>query len=203
MNTTKIKICGLFRKEDAEYVNTAKPDYAGFVFYPPSHRNIDYNTAKNLRCLIDKSIKTVGVFVDSPIELPVKLFNDGIIDIIQLHGKEDKNYINSIRKSVDKPCEIWKAFKIRSISDIAEAKKSTADKIILDNGYGTGKCFDWSLIGKIERDFILAGGIDTNNIAEAINKYKPFAVDISSGVETGKVKDREKIISAVKICKEI
>ncbi len=188
---TKIKICGLFRQEDAKFVNRFMPDYAGFVFYPPSKRNVSKDKAKEIKKLIDKKIKTVGVFVDSNIDFCVDLCKNGIIDVVQLHGNEDENYICALRQKTN--ALIIKAFKIKDENDIEMAEKSSADYILLDYGMGEGKSFDWNLLERINREYFLAGGLDCKNISKAVKVLKPFAVDVSSGVETNGVKDENKI----------
>lgn len=188
----KIKICGLFRPQDAEYIDKLLPDYAGFVFYPKSHRFTDDDTAFELRKKINPIVKTVGVFVNDDAEHIEKLYKKRTINIIQLHGHESDEYIKNLRKRLP-DAEIWQAFVIHDEKDLRKAEKSSADKILLDNGYGTGKCFDWSLIKDFNRDFILAGGITPENIKEAAEKFSPWAIDVSSGVETEKIKDEEKI----------
>ena len=194
----KIKICGLFREEDIAFVNEARPDYAGFVInFPASHRSISADRLIRLSGRLDKGIEPVGVFVDEKIEAVAELLNAGTISTAQLHGTEDNEYIRLLRVRAPGK-KIIKAFKIESAADIAAAENSTADMILLDNGYGTGKCFDWSLIGSIARPFVLAGGLTPRNIPEAIEKFQPYAVDVSSGVEIEKVKDRMKIIEAVR-----
>ncbi len=194
----KIKICGLFREEDIAFVNEARPDYAGFVInFPASHRSISADRLIRLSGRLDKGIEPVGVFVDEKIEAVAELLNAGAISMAQLHGTEDNEYIRLLRVRAPGK-KIIKAFKIESAADIAAAENSTADMILLDNGYGTGKCFDWSLIGSIARPFVLAGGLTPRNIPEAIEKFQPYAVDVSSGVEIEKVKDRMKIIEAVR-----
>ena len=135
--------------------------------------------------------------MDEKIEAVAELLNAGAISMAQLHGTEDNEYIRLLRVRAPGK-KIIKAFKIESAADIAAAENSTADMILLDNGYGTGKCFDWSLIGSIARPFVLAGGLTPRNIPEAIEKFQPYAVDVSSGVEIEKVKDRMKIIEAVR-----
>lgn len=194
----RIKICGLFRKEDILYVNEIHPDYAGFVInYPMSHRSITTDRLRRLSECLDPGVSSVGVFVDEKIDVVAELLNSGAIYAAQLHGAEDDEYIRQLKVRAPGK-EIIKAFKIRSAADIANVKKSAADLVLLDNGYGTGICFDWSLIGDIKRHFILAGGLTPENIPDAIKKYHPYAVDISSGVETENVKDRIKIREAVK-----
>ena len=194
---TKIKICGLFRECDIDYVNEAKPDYAGFILnYPKSHRNVLPGTAQELRLKLLPEIKAVGVFVNQPEETVIKTAQFVGLDIIQLHGNEDNDYIDRLKERINIP--IWKAFKVKTEAALTEALQSAADEIILDNGYGTGESFDWSMVKSFNRPFILAGGLTSENIPEAIRTLKPFALDISSGVETQKVKDPGKISAAVK-----
>jgi phosphoribosylanthranilate isomerase len=201
MNDTKIKICGLFRRRDADYINQALPDYAGFIFYDKSRRYVTPIQADFLRKKINPAIKTVGVFVNEDLNQIKYLYENKTIDIVQLHGKEDETYIKELRALLPN-AEIWKAFLIRSAKDLMEAKESSADMVLLDNGYGTGECFDWSLIGDdFSRPLILAGGLTPDNIPEAIAKFHPYAVDISSGVETDQVKNKDKIIAAVNATK--
>ncbi len=194
---TKIKICGLSRDIDAKYVNEARPDFVGFIIGVPfSRRNIDAEKAKKLRKIIDVDIKTAGVFIDHPVEEVAKIANDGIISIAQLHGSENEEYIKRLRELSPKT-EIWKAYVIKSREDIRSAENSPADKILLDSGTGCGKTFDWSAVCGVKREFILAGGLNCENIPKAIEQIHPWAVDLSSGVETDGVKDREKILKAV------
>ncbi len=194
---SKIKICGLFREIDIEYVNNAKPDFAGFIInFPKSHRSINVDTAKFLISQLDKNIKSVCVFVNEPIEY-IKKFT-GICDIIQLHGNEDNEFIEKLREKMQNT-EIWKAFKINNSNDLINAKNCTADVILLDNGYGTGEVFDWDIIESFDKKFILAGGISAKNIKTAINKFSPYAVDLSSSVEIEKKKNFEKIKEIIDI----
>ncbi|MCR5767564.1 MAG: phosphoribosylanthranilate isomerase [Lachnospiraceae bacterium] len=201
---TKIKICGLFRECDIDYVNEAKPDYIGFILnFPKSHRNITPEFAKQLKDRLAPGIRAVGVFVNQEIEQVIDAAETIGLDVIQLHGAEDDEYIARLRNELrQRSVQIWKAFKIRSADDIEPARRSTADEILLDNGYGTGQAFDWSLAGGFDREFILAGGLTPENLSEAIHTLKPKLVDISSGVETEKVKDREKILAAVSTVRE-
>lgn len=188
---TKIKICGLFREVDIAYVNELLPEYIGFVFYKKSHRNISFDTAKKLKERLDPRIKSAGVFVDEPLVNIKKLAESGIIDIIQLHGSEDEKYINAVKGLTGLP--VIKAFEISSEDGIRAAESSSADYILLDNGKGTGKTFDWSLLRSMKKPYFLAGGLDAENITQALKRFSPFAVDTSSGVETNKVKDYNKI----------
>jgi phosphoribosylanthranilate isomerase len=125
-----------------------------------------------------------------------RLYRRQIVNIIQLHGSEDNAYIAQLRKRLPK-AQIWKAVKIRSAHDLDEAEKSAADRVLLDNGFGTGETFDWSLVRHFPREFLLAGGLTAENIPFAIATFRPYAVDISSGVETEGVKDKGKIFAVV------
>lgn len=194
---TRIKICGLHRPCDIDYVNLAKPDWCGFIVnFPKSHRSLTSDQVRELRKNLDESITPVGVFVDQPVEDVAALLHDGVISIAQLHGHEDPAHITALRAAVP-GCTIWKAFKIRIPADLAAASASPADLVILDNGYGTGARFDWTLAGGIERPYLLAGGLTPENIPDAIARLHPYGLDLSSGVETEKKKDFDKILAAV------
>ena len=195
-HATKIKICGLTRLCDAASVNRAKPDYAGFVFYEQSRRNVSADQARALRAAILPGIRTVGVFVNATPETVLRLCRERIINIVQLHGSEDEAYLASLREALP-GVEIWQAFRVRAPEDLAAAAQSRADQVLLDNGGGTGECFDWSLLAGFPRPFILAGGLTPRNIPDAIERLRPFAVDVSSGVETAGLKDEALIIAAV------
>ena len=188
---TKIKFCGLKRIEDIKYANDLKPDFIGFVFAPKSKRFVDADTARELKNLLDTKIKAVGVFVDEDINVVTKLLKDGIIDIAQLHGSEDEEYIKSLRAICDKP--IIKAFTIVSKDDIKKANESTADYILLDSGKGSGETFDWELIKEVNRPYFLAGGLTLDNVENAVKTLHPFVVDVSSGIETDGFKDFDKM----------
>ena len=188
---TKIKFCGLKRIEDIKYANDLKPDFIGFVFAPKSKRFVDADTARELKNLLDTKIKAVGVFVDEDINVVTKLLKDGIIDIAQLHGSEDEEYIKSLRAICDKP--IIKAFTIVSKDDIKKANESTADYILLDSGKGSGETFDWDLIKEVKRPYFLAGGLTLDNVENAVKTLHPFVVDVSSGIETDGFKDFDKM----------
>lgn len=202
MSKAKIKICGLFRECDCSYVNKANPDFAGFIFYPKSHRFVTDSMAEKMRKAINSQIKTVGVFVDDDTNHIKKLYENIVVSIIQLHGNEDNKYIEVLRKQIPQAV-IWKAFKIRNTEDIQKAKDSIADMILLDNGYGTGQCFDWSLAENFNRNFILAGGLTQDNITQAIKRFNPYAVDLSSGVETDNKKDLNKILKVTQMVKSL
>ncbi len=187
----QIKMCGLSRQEDIAYVNQLLPEYIGFVFYEKSRRNVSYETAKALKAQLDPRIKAVGVFVDADASFIKRLTDAGVIDLVQLHGNEDDVYIDCLRHMVQVP--VIKAFKIKSANDIARANESKADYVLLDSGMGTGKAFDWEKIAGMRRDFFLAGGLSADNAAEAIERCRPFALDISSMIESDGVKDFSKM----------
>ena len=193
----KVKFCGIKRIEDINMCNALVPDFIGFIFWDKSKRNISMDKAKELKLVLDKRIKVVGVFVDENIDNIINFSNQNIMDIIQLHGNENNKYIKYLQDTTKKP--IIKAFKIISHDDIINANESVADYVMLDNGYGTGKSFDWNLIKNVKRDYFLAGGLNVNNVEEAITKLKPFAVDVSSGIETNGVKDELKMQEFLKI----
>lgn len=203
MNNTKIKICGLRRWEDIRAVNAAKPDFCGFVVEVPGRcRSV---TAGQLRMLVkylDREILPVGVFVNAEPEMVAELLNGGTLDMAQLHGQEDGNYIERLRRLTDKP--LIQAFSVFTEKDIRRAIASTADYILLDQGRGgTGKQFDWSLIPQTARPFFLAGGLGPGNLEAAIRGIRPYAVDLSSSVETDGRKDLQKIQEAVAIVRRM
>lgn len=188
---TRIKLCGLSRSCDIVAANEQKPDYIGFVFAPNSRRYVTYEKALELKRLLAPEIRTVGVFVDEHPQTIARLLHDGIIDIPQLHGAEDDDYIARLRLLTDQP--IIKAFRIETANDIETAAQSMADHILLDSGAGTGTVFDWNLLKSIKRPYFLAGGLDVLNVAEAVRTLHPFAVDVSSGIESDGVKDQTKM----------
>ncbi|WP_432617346.1 phosphoribosylanthranilate isomerase [Butyricicoccus sp.] len=197
----KVKICGLSRPADIEAVNQYQPDYAGFIInFPKSHRNCTPEQVQVLHAQLSDSIPAVGVTVNQPLETVAALLEQGVIDIAQLHGQEDESYIDELKWRTGKP--VWKAFRIRSADDLDAARASSADMILLDNGYGTGETFDWTLVRDIGRPFILAGGLCEDNIDDAA-KMQPDTMDISSGVETNRVKDPEKIRTLIERIRSI
>ena len=192
---TKIKICGLSREYDIKAVNEIKPEYIGFVFFKKSRRYVSPEKALELKKILDKEIKAVGVFVDEDIKTVEKFLKSGIIDIAQLHGNETDDYIKSLKELTVQP--VIKAFKIRSLSDIEKSEKSLADMILLDAGMGDGKVFDWSLVSGFKRPYFLAGGLDCTNAQSAVSQLHPYALDVSSGVETGGLKDIQKMTAFI------
>ena len=197
---TKIKICGLSRREDIESVNMVSPDYIGFIMgFPKSHRNITIERAKTLRAGLKEEIQVVGVFVDAEISMIVDACAQKVIDIIQLHGREDIRYIERLKAvlaSVEVQAKIIKAIQVKSKEDLALIKEVPADMILLDAGMGDGRLFSqeqMDLLKSVNRDYFLAGGLNPENVSELLESLHPFGVDVSSGVETEKKKDRKKI----------
>lgn len=178
----KIKICGLRRSEDIEYVNILKPDFAGFILSAGFKRSITPDAAEKLIKSLSRDIKTVGVFVN---EAPEKTELD-FIDIVQLHGNESPEYCSKINKPV------IKMLKSEEFSKIAEYEPFV-DFFLFDSGCGTGETFDWNLIPKTNKPFFLAGGLSAENIPFATEKINPYAIDVSSSAETNGVKDFNKI----------
>lgn len=192
---TKIKLCGLSRACDIETANGLRPEYIGFVFAPKSKRYVSPEKATELKQLLHPDIKAVGVFVNENLQNVAELLKNGVIDVAQLHGAESEEYIKELRTLTDHP--IIKAFRVECERDISEAKASTADYVLLDSGAGTGMVFDWNLIAKLDRPYFLAGGLDAENVSKALKKINPYAVDVSSGIETDGKKDKTKMAAFV------
>ena len=192
---TRIKLCGLCRPCDIEAANELKPEYIGFVFVTKRRRYITPEKAKELKQLLAPEINAIGVFINEDPEKVACLLNDGVIDIAQLHGYEDEDYIKRLRTLTDKP--IIRAFRIETAKDIEDAKHCIADYVLLDSGAGTGIKFDWNLIQNIKRPYFLAGGLSPDNAGDAVTMLHPFAVDVSSGIETDGVKDKIKMAAFV------
>lgn len=198
---TKIKLCGLSRPCDIAYANELQPEYIGFVFVKESRRYVLPETAAALRLALGSAICPVGVFVNEPPENVAELLNGGVIGMAQLHGQENEAYIHKLRCLTCKP--LIQAFSIRCAADAAAAARSSADYILLDSGGGgTGKHFDWSLTVEVSRSYFLAGGLSSDNVAQAVSMALPYAVDVSSGVETGGFKDFEKMRRFVQAARE-
>lgn len=192
---TKIKLCGLSRIQDIEAANRLKPDYIGFVFAAKSKRRVTHLQAAELKSKLNPDTKAVGVFLNDDLDMVASMMNLGIVDVVQLHGTEDEEYLKKLRTITDKP--VIKAFIINSADDVRRAEESTADYILLDGGKGSGKAFDWSLLKDIKRPYFLAGGLNPENAADAVANLKPFAVDVSTGIETDGFKDAEKMTAFV------
>ena len=226
--TLKVKMCGISKVETIPAVVEAKPDYMGLVF-APSKRQVTVDQAKTLVEELHKQyasrynsgagqsnddveqsnndeIKTVGVFVNETLETLVKIATEVNLDVVQLHGDEDEAFIQSLKERTN--VEIWKAVQIRSAADAEAWIDSSADMLLFDAYHkdergGTGEVFDWSCLDEFERPFMLAGGIDSTNVARAIRTVRPYGIDISSGIETDGVKDDEKITAFTKLVRTI
>ena len=219
--TPKVKMCGISKVETIPAVVEAKPDYMGLVF-APSKRQVTVDQAKILveelhRGYAKKygsdtehdkndTIKTVGVFVNETVDNLVTIANEANLDAVQLHGDEDEAFIQSLKERTN--VEVWKAIQIRTAADTEKWIDSSADMLLFDAYHkdergGTGEVFDWSSLDAFERPFMLAGGIDSTNVARAIRTVRPYGIDISSGIETNGVKDDEKITAFIKIVKSI
>ncbi|MBR2774264.1 MAG: phosphoribosylanthranilate isomerase [Selenomonadaceae bacterium] len=185
---TKIKLCGLSRLEDIEVANELLPEYIGFVFAPESKRYVTPAQAKELRGALSKEILAVGVFVNEDYKAVAELLNAGIIDVAQLHGGETDAYIQILRAKTNKP--IIKTFKHQHI---ALANDSLGDYVMIDSGKGSGRAFNWNLLKDFKRPYFLAGGLTPKNVGYAIERLHPFAVDVSSGIETDGLKDADKM----------
>ena len=194
---SKIKICGLTRSEDIYAVNHCKPDYIGFVFASKSRRYVTPAQAAKLKEILSTDIPAVGVFVNERQEHIINLLKHNIIDIAQLHGQETEATVQCIKKATGKP--VIKAVSVQKKSDIIQWADSQADYLLFDNGTGgTGQSFDWTLLSHCTKPFFLAGGININNLPQALAKGA-YALDISSGAETDGLKDPKKIAAIINI----
>lgn len=191
MSAVKIKLCGLSRACDIDCVNRLRPDYIGFVFAPNSRRYVSPETARRLKERLDPEIPAVGVFVDERPEQILALAREGVIDLIQLHGREDESTLRRLKAESGLPV-------IRSVSVGRESPDdyadSAADFLLFDNGAGgTGAAFDWTRPLVCEKPFFLAGGLSAANVRAGVERFHPYAVDVSGGAETDGVKDPAKI----------
>lgn len=192
---TRIKLCGLTRPEDIAAANALQPEYIGFVFAAKSKRAVS-GMAAALKAQLSPQIQTVGVFVNEAPETVAELLNAGIIDIAQLHGQEDETYIHRLRKLTNKP--LIQAVRVTDAASLANAQKSPADLILLDSGAGgTGTAFDWTVLDKFSRLYFLAGGLGPDTVGNAVKRFHPYAVDVSSGIETAGKKDPAKMAAFV------
>ena len=189
----KVKICGIRRMEDIDIVNRYKPDYIGFVF-ADSKRRVSHDLAYELKLNLDSDIISVGVFVDASLNEILKLFEEGVIEMAQLHGSESEEYILTLKEKTNSELKIIKAIEMSEDVDLLEYNNSHADYLLLDSGKGSGKTFDWSLIeSDLNKKFFLAGGLDISNISDAIKEFDPYAIDLSSSLEVDGFKDESKI----------
>lgn len=180
----KIKICGLRRLQDADYVNAVLPDYVGFILTPGFRRSIDFETAEALKNRLNPKIKVAGVFVNDELSVINRFVNLKIIDAVQLHGSESPQFCNKINAPV------IKAFKPDEFKSV---KNYNTQYFLFDSGTGSGVKFDWSMLPETKTPFFLAGGIDADNVRQAIKQVNPYCIDVSSSVETNGFKDFDKI----------
>lgn len=178
-----IKFCGICSPDDLKAVNEIAPEYIGFVFFEKSKRKVSAEEACALKAMLAERIKAVGVFVDAEPEFIAKLFEEGTIQVAQLHGTEDAAYIERLR-SLAPELEIWQAFEVKDATDIEAANASYADFVLLDGGKGEGRAFDWTLLAQIARPFGLAGGMSIETVGSALLNCQPSLVDVSSGIES-------------------
>lgn len=205
----KIKTCGLFREEDINYANELKPDYIGFVF-AESKRKVGVEKAYNLKNKLDKEIKSVGVFVNDNLDFILNLIREKIIDIIQLHGNEDNDFLDNLKTKTN--AKIIKFIPVENADSILNSLNIFSDFILLDNlKGGVGKTFNWNYLKEafesnknffevFNKKYFLAGGLNKENINEAL-KFNPYCVDLSGGLETNGIKDFEKMKYIINITK--
>ena len=228
--TPKVKMCGISKVETIPAIVEANPDYMGLVF-APSKRQVTVEQAKtlveelykqnvvgnnseaeqtepvtSLDTASSETIKTVGVFVNETVENLLKIAEEVKLDVIQLHGDEDESFIQILKEQSN--VEVWKAVQVRSAADAEKWIDSSADMLLFDAYHkdergGTGEVFDWSSLDEFERPFMLAGGIDSTNVARATRTVRPYGLDISSGIETNGVKDNEKMKAFTNIVRTI
>lgn len=196
---TELKICGLSRLEDIIAVNRHGADYAGFVFFQKSKRFVDPYKANELIGLLRADITPVGVFMDEPIDNVVRIARISGVEMVQLHGHESEEYVEYIKRTLERP--VIKAYKAGEEGALETAANSNADYVMIDSGAGSGNKFDWNILKGFKRDYFLAGGLDPDSVGEAIRMLEPFAVDVSSGVETDGIKNEKKIAEFIKAVK--
>ena len=209
----KIKLCGMMKPCDIEYANRVKPDLVGFIF-ANTRRKISAAQAKQFREALDAEIPAVGVFVNEDISVITSLVQDGCIDMIQLHGEEDADYIRRLREICDVP--VIKAVKVQTVEQIRQAAALSVDYLLLDTYRkgvlgGTGEAFDWELLREAKaaagdtaegelfgKPYFLAGGLHAGNLREAA-ALGSYGLDVSSGIETDGSKDFDKMVEVVNI----
>ena len=197
----KVKICGISHEIEIGIMNELRPDYVGFMFVPRSKRFIAPEHAGMLRSKLNPKIKSVGVFANASLNNVAMCVEISGIDIVQLHGDETREYIAALRELIR--CPIIKAFKITRTIDTERAMNTTADYVLLDSGGGSGKPFDWSLITNTTRKYFLAGGLTVDNVAQALSiTPQPYCLDVSTGVESNRLKDYRKVMKFILAVRE-
>ena len=204
-----VKYCGITKEEEIQHLQQLPIDYVGFVFYKKSKRYVDKEQARRLRAKLKPSIPSVGVFVEEEIPKILELLQEGIIQGVQLHGKEEEAYVLKLKQEMEKLGTkpfLWQAFILKEEKDIERANASPADLILLDGGKGEGKEAEAGLLQKIQRPYILAGGLSPENVIEKIKAFSPYGLDVSSGIEEqgeeGSRKSPEKMESFIHLVRE-
>lgn len=204
-----VKYCGITKEEEIQHLQQLPIDYVGFVFYKKSKRYVDKEQARRLRAKLKPSIPSVGVFVEEEIPKILELLQEGIIQGVQLHGKEEEAYVLKLKQEMEKLGTkpfLWQAFILKEEKDIERANASPADLILLDGGKGEGKEAEAGLLQKIQRPYILAGGLSPENVIEKIKAFSPYGLDVSSGIEEqgeeGSRKSPEKMQSFIRLVRE-
>ena len=212
----KIKLCGMMKPCDIEYANRVKPDFVGFIF-ANTRRKISATQAKQFREALDAEIPAVGVFVNEDISVIASLVQDGCIDMIQLHGEEDVDYIRRLREICGVP--VIKAVKVQTVEQIRQAAALPVDYLLLDTYRegvlgGTGEAFDWELLREAKaaagdtaegelfgKPYFLAGGLHAGNLREAAS-LGSYGLDVSSGIETDGSKDFTKMVEVMELVRK-
>ena len=190
----KVKICGITNLKEIEFLNKLKVDYAGFVFAEGSKRKVNIQDTKKFRESLNSSIKSVGVFKDNKLSEVQKVYENTGIDIIQLHGSEDKEYIKNLRKLLENRPLIWKALSIKDEDKLHEYLcndySDLIDMYLIDGANpGSGEEYSLERLKEIilksncKMPFMLAGGIRPENALKKAMYINPYGIDVSSGVE--------------------
>lgn len=191
----KVKICGISHEVEIGIMNKLMPDYIGFIFWPRSKKFIAPEHAGLLRSKLRKGIKTVGVFMNESLKTVAMCAEIAGLDMVQLHGEETSEYIAALREYIHIP--IIRAFRISRAIEAERAMSSPADYVMLDGMQG-GQKFDWSLIGQLRRKYFLAGGLNTDNVQQALEiSPQPYALNVSTGVEANRLKDYRKVMKFI------
>lgn len=198
-----IKLCGMRREEDIAYANEFLPDFVGYILAEGFWRRVDIDFAARISRNLDSRIKKVGVFVDTPVDTVKRAAESIGLDVIQLHGSEDRAYIKALGHDTD----LWKAVRVQSAEDIYRAEELGCKYLLLDRfvkgqAGGTGKLCNIDVIknAEIHLPYFLAGGINESNLADMLTVSQN--IDISGGTETDGVKDRKKIKRIMEIYNE-
>lgn len=197
---TRIKICGLTRMEDIDSVNRYQPEYIGFIFAPKSRRYVTPEKAKQLAAGLKCGIQSVGVFTQANVDEIIRIAESVPLNVVQLHGMQSENMVQDLRSALPEGVQIWYCVAAENGTVVFPELDHIVDLWLVDTAAGgsfggTGKTFDWMKAKMFLRDrkIILAGGLNPENIAQAVSCLHPYAVDVSTGVETNGFKEEEKI----------